>query len=322
MPPEKVLSVAAIEVKGLEKSYGSFKALDGLSFKVEEYEKHGFLGPNGAGKTTTVRTIMGLLQPDSGDIMIYGDGSEKKDFRTMSRVGYMPERASSPPHLTGKELLDIYGQIYDMAEDKRKYRAEELLELVGLSNYMDKKIKTFSKGMKQRLGIAQSLISDPDLLILDEPTSGLDPSGRVKVREIIEKVSEKEITLFISSHLLEEIERTCERITIIDEGKCVASESMKKLAKKQETMVLRIEIAGLDEEIVNSVKELTEVNKVERNKDILKVFVDIGSDPRILISKTITEAGGSIVGMAKESRTLEDVFLELTRGESENDQLR
>lgn len=311
----------AINVMNLKKFYGSFNALDGLNFKVDENEIHGFLGPNGAGKTTTVRIMMGLTQSDGGEVLIYGDKSDRKDFSVISRIGYMPERPSLPKHLTSDELLDIYGQIYGLPVNERKNRGIELLELVGLSNYADKKIETFSKGMRQRLGIAQSLISDPDLLILDEPTSGLDPGGRAKIRSIIRGIGGNGITIFISSHLLEEIEKICDRVTIISEGKCIISESVEYLSKTRDAMILDIHVADLNDGVMRSVEDLSEVESLERDGESLRVFVREGDDPRVLISKTITREGGTIIGMTRKSRSLEDVFLEATQG-SEDDQLR
>ncbi|MFW5912060.1 MAG: ABC transporter ATP-binding protein [Candidatus Hadarchaeota archaeon] len=316
------MSLKALEVRDLVKYYDGFKALDGLSFDVGDGEIHGFLGPNGAGKTTTIRVLMGLLDSDGGEIRIYGESEDGRDFRTMSRIGYMPEMPSFPGHLTSEELLDIYGQIFCVSEEERVERAEELLGLVGLSNYADERIETFSKGMRQRLGIAQSLISDPDLLVLDEPTAGLDPGGRARIRNIVQDVGDRGITIFISSHLLEEVEKTCDHATIIHEGQCVMSGSVEEISNFHKGSELDMEIHGLDDDVVDAVELLSQVERVEREGEELRVFVRGVEDARIQVSKAITEAGGTIIGMSRRSRSLEEVFLEVTEGGSKDGQLR
>lgn len=314
----------ALEITDLVKFYGSFKALDDLSFEVGEGEIHGFLGPNGAGKTTTIRILMGLLNSDGGKIRILGESKNWKDFRIMSRIGYMPELPSFPGHLTSKELLDIYGQIFCVSKEERMDRADELLETVGLRNYAEEKIETFSKGMRQRLGIAQSLINDPDLLVLDEPTAGLDPGGRAKIRSIVQDIGGEGLTVFISSHLLDEIEKTCDHATIISDGRCVKSGKVKEISElpKEAGFELEIDVHGLDEEIMDSVKTLSQVKKVERDGNNIHVITTSEENAKVLVSRTITEAGGIIVGMSQKSRTLESVFLELTEGGSEDGQVR
>lgn len=312
----------ALDITDLVKFYGSFRALDGLNFGVEEGEIHGYLGPNGAGKTTTIRILMGLLESDGGEIKVFGESGNGRDFGVMSRIGYMPELPSFPGHLTSEELLDIYGQIFCISKEERMDRARELLSLVGLRNYAEEKIETFSKGMRQRLGVAQSLISDPDLLVLDEPTAGLDPGGRAKIRNIVKEVGEEGITVFISSHLLEEVEKTCDHATIINEGKCVMSGGVEEISEFHERSELDVEVHGLDDGVVDSVESLSQVESVEREGDNMSILTVSGGDARISVSRAITESGGTVIGMSQKSRTLEDVFLEVTEGGSEDEQVR
>lgn len=313
--------MTAIRVENLVKTYGNFRALDGLSFEVEEGEIHGYLGPNGAGKTTTIRILMGLLHSDEGKILIYDENSEGRDFSLMSRIGYMPEMPSFPSHLTANELLDIYGQIYSIPKEERMDRSSELLALVGLKNYEEEKIETFSKGMRQRLGVAQALISDPDLLILDEPTAGLDPGSRANIRSIVKDIGDEGITVFISSHLLEEIEKTCSHATIIDEGKCVMSGAVEEISKFHESTELEIEVHGLNDEIVEAVENLPQADSVETEEGKMRVFLS-EEESRIPVSKAITDVGGVIIGMNRRTRSLEDVFLEVTEGGSEDEQIK
>lgn len=315
--------MTAIKVNGLDKYFGSFKALDQLTFNVERDEIHGFLGPNGAGKTTTLRIIMGLLEPDRGEVLVYGRKRDRKNPDVMSKIGYMPERPSFPVHLTSRELLEIYGQTYGIPEEVRKARASRLLNKVGLDNYADKRTGKFSKGMKQRLGIAQALISEPDLLVLDEPTAGLDPGGRARMRQIIKEIGEDDITMLISSHLLEEVEKICETVTMIDEGKSVLSGSVEDLSHSK--TVLQIELMEITSRIINALEDLPKVKEVIRvddDKDEIKVIASSGEDYRPVVSKTIVDHGGTILKMTDRSRSLEDVYLEVIDGGPEDEQLR
>jgi len=315
--------VKALEIKDLDKHFDSFKAVNGLNLVVEESEIHGFLGPNGAGKTTTLRMIMGLLEPDDGDILIYGKNNDSKDLDVLSRIGYMPERPSFPVHLTSRELLEIYGQTYGIPEEVREARASRLLNKVGLDNYADKRTGKFSKGMKQRLGIAQALISEPDLLVLDEPTAGLDPGGRARMRQIIKEIGKDDITMLISSHLLEEVEKICETVTMIDEGKSVLSGSVEELSHSK--TVLQIELMEITSRIINALEDLPKVKEVIRvddDKEEIKVIASDDEDYRPVVSKTIVDHGGTILKMTDRSRSLEDVYLEVIDGGPEDEQLR
>ena len=179
----------AVEVSNLSKSYGSLLAVNNLDLKVEYNTIHGFLGPNGAGKSTTIKILMGLLRPDSGSIRILDQEFNWDKPILRENLGYVPELPKLPKYLKGFELLDVYGQMFGMPKEKRENQAHELLDLVGLEERKNDQIGTYSKGMQQRLGIAQALLNDPKLVILDEPTLGLDPIGMVEIRDIIKKLA-------------------------------------------------------------------------------------------------------------------------------------
>lgn len=190
----------AIETNELTKRYGSLTAVNKLNLKVKTNTIHGFLGPNGAGKTTTIKLLVGLLKPDEGTINIFGQEvvGDRPDVRL--RMGYMSELPKFPKHLTGYELLDIYGKMYGLNVHERREQIPELLETVGLQDRGRDHIGKYSKGMQQRIGIAQALINNPELVIMDEPSLGLDPVGMVEVREIMKAIAKRGMTVFISSH--------------------------------------------------------------------------------------------------------------------------
>jgi ABC-2 type transport system ATP-binding protein len=193
------------------------QAVRGVSLKVNAGEIFGYLGPNGAGKTTTMKMAMGLIQPSTGQVKLFGRSVQDPMIR--SKVGYLPEHPYFYDYLTASEILDFYGELYGIARAPRRRRVEELLELVGLTYAANRTLRRFSKGMLQRVGIAQAIINDPDLVILDEPLSGLDPMGRKEVRDIIVTLREQGKTVFFSSHILHDIETICDRVALLIQGK-------------------------------------------------------------------------------------------------------
>ena len=205
-----------IEVQQLTKRYGPFTAVNDVSFKVERGEILGFLGPNGAGKTTTMNVLLGFVRATSGTASLFGVDVREPIAR--QRIGYLPELTYYYKFLTAEELLRFYARIFQIPRGETERRIDELLKLVELEPARKRPIKTYSKGMQQRIGIAQALINDPDLLILDEPTSGLDPIGRMKVREIIQRLNSAGKTVFFSSHELGEVETVCNRVAILHQG--------------------------------------------------------------------------------------------------------
>ena len=193
------------------------KAVRGVSLSVQAGEIFGYLGPNGAGKTTTMKMAMGLIQPTAGQVKLFGHPNEDPLMRM--RVGYLPEHPYFYDYLTASEILNFYGELYGIPREERRRRVGELLELVGLSHAANRTLRGFSKGMLQRVGIAQAIINDPDLVVLDEPLSGLDPMGRKEVRDIIVTLREQGKTVFFSSHILHDIETICDRVGLLIQGK-------------------------------------------------------------------------------------------------------
>ena len=301
-----------IETIGLTKRYGSLTAVDKLNLKVERNTIHGFLGPNGAGKTTTIKVLVGLLRPDEGTVRVLGHEVRGDMPEARMKVGYMPELPKFPKHLKGWELLDIYGRMYGMSEQQRKEQIPKLLEMVGLKGREKDLIGKYSKGMQQRLGIAQALLSDPELIILDEPSLGLDPVGMVEVREIVKNIAKEGRTVFLSSHLLFEVEQVCTHITIIHRGVALASDTLQNIYNKiSGAATLVVELAKPLDSVTDALRKLPFVSNVEQGGKMLVIELKTHDDVRPQISQEITRAGGVIVSMSLKGQTLEEVFMQL-----------
>ncbi len=228
----------AVEARHLRKEYGSKVAVDELSLRVERGEVFGFLGPNGAGKTTAVKMLLGLTKPTSGVAQLLGRPLGDTEIR--AKIGFLPEHFRFHEWLQGAEFLDLHGQLFGMDATHRSRRIPELLELVGLSEAADRKLSAFSKGMLQRIGLAQALLPEPELVFLDEPTSGLDPLGRRLVRDVIRRLKAAGTTVFLNSHLLSEVEVTCDRVAFIKDGRVIRSASLFSLVDGLTEVTLRV----------------------------------------------------------------------------------
>lgn len=216
------------ELDGVSRSFGTLKAVDNLTLSLGKGEVTGFLGTNGAGKTTTIKMLIGLIRPTSGTVRLFGDDPTAARVRT--RIGYMPETAYYYPYLTVRELLSFYGGVCGMDRQAIKARTDELLEEVELVEAAKRPLKTYSKGMLQRAGIAQALLHDPDLLILDEPFTGLDPLARIHFRNLLKKLRDEGKSIFFSSHELGETELLCDNVAIMKEGRCIYHGPVDRLA--------------------------------------------------------------------------------------------
>lgn len=228
-----------LEINDLKKSFGTHVVLNGVNVEVPEHSVFGFLGKNGAGKTTTMKIVLGLLQADGGFVHVFGEKAVYGQTATNKFIGYLPDVPEFYSYMTPKEYLKLCGQITGMKEKQIRIKSEELLELVGLQG-IKKRIGGFSRGMKQRLGIAQALFNEPKLLICDEPTSALDPVGRKEVLDIMEKVKEKTTVIF-STHVLTDVERICDRVAIINDGKIVMDGKLEEIREQHRKNMLLLE---------------------------------------------------------------------------------
>jgi ABC-2 type transport system ATP-binding protein len=302
----------AIETVDLTKRYEQLTAVDKLNLKVSPGAIHGFLGPNGAGKTTTIKILVGLLRPDGGAARIFGEEVSGDKPNVRLKFGFMPELPKFPKHLKARELLDIYGRMYGMTQQQRGDQIPKLFEMAGLRGRENDLIGKYSKGMQQRLGIAQALLNDPQLVIMDEPSLGLDPVGMVEVRELIKNVAKEGITIFLSSHLLFEVEQVCSHVTIINKGVALVSDRIENVSSKNKApSYLMIEVTKLTPGILGSLRKLPFIQDVTTENNKLTLMLNTTEDVRSQVSETITNSGGTIVSMNSAGHSLEDVFLQL-----------
>jgi ABC-2 type transport system ATP-binding protein len=302
----------AIETTALTKQYGSLVAVDKLDLKVQRNTIHGFLGPNGAGKSTTIKILVGLLKATSGSAKVLGQEVHIDQADARLRVGYMPELPRFPKHLKGAELLDVYGRMYGISQQELKDQIPKLIDLVGLRGRENDLIGKYSKGMQQRIGIAQALLGNPELVVLDEPSIGLDPVGMVEVRELVKAISKGGMTVFVSSHLLFEVEQICSHVTIINRGQALVSDTLENVSRiVSGPASVQVEVFDLTVSVIAAIKEISAVKDVTRNGNMLKITLTTREDIRSQVSKAITGAGGTIVGMSQRGHSLEDVFIQL-----------
>tara|TARA_B100000768_G_scaffold180512_1_gene200699 strand:+ start:1518 stop:2426 length:909 start_codon:yes stop_codon:yes gene_type:complete len=301
----------SIEAKGVSKYYGKQKALDNVSFKISSGEIVGFLGPNGAGKSTMMKIITGYFPPNEGEIDVIGLDAVENSLEVRKKVGYLPEHNPLYPEMYVTEYLKFVAGIYKVKN--KKERVEEIIKMVGLSPERHKKIQELSKGYKQRVGLAQALIHDPDVLVLDEPTSGLDPNQLVEIRKLIRDIG-KEKTVMLSTHIMQEVEAICDRVIIINEGRIVADAPVSEMKNmgNAEGYSLEIEVnEAISEELLSVING---VDNVISNSG-LNYSVEISSarDIRAEISKAISDDGKAVLSMVRKEKSMEDVFKELTR---------
>ena len=305
-----------IVVENLTKKYGSQHAVDNISFRVKTGEILGFLGPNGAGKTTTMKAITTYLTPNEGNIYV-GDFSIYENADSVKKnIGYLPENNPLYSEMPVIDYLKFVAELQGIEKSKIKEKILEMINTCGLEGEKHKKIAELSKGYQQRVGLAQALIHDPEVLILDEPTSGLDPNQIVEIRELIKKIG-REKTVILSSHILAEVEATCDRILIINKGKIVADGTSKDLRKQSEGKeILRVRIEEGDKnEIFKSLQKLSTVGVVDFDEKDENTF-EIQSKPELSSTKEIfklcVENGWILTEMTPVETKLEDIFRELT----------
>jgi len=283
-------------------------ALKGLTLDVKKGEVFGFLGPNGAGKTTTLKILMGLIYPTSGKAFIMdrplGDVSVKH------RLGFLPEQPYFYDYLSAAEFMDFYGRLFGIGKQERRERADTLLGQVGLSHAKDLQLRKFSKGMLQRIGIAQALINDPDLVVLDEPMSGLDPIGRKEVKDIILGLKERGKTIFFSTHILPDVEVICDRVAILVKGELKATGTVGELLGSMKALSVEMAVEGLGAEGLEAVKSLAGNAVVTDGQAVF--FFDDPEKARKARS-LVYEKGGDIVSLMPHRSSLEDIFVEEVR---------
>jgi len=295
---------AAIQVVNLTKHYGKLTAVDHISFEAKEGELFGFLGPNGAGKTTAIKMLLGLVAPTSGDASLLG--APLGDRATRARIGFLPEHFRFHDWLTAAEFLTLHGQLYGMPAGRLRQRAPALLELVGLSAFGHKLLRTFSKGMLQRIGLAQALLNDPGLVFLDEPTSGLDPVGRRLVRDIIHDLRSRGTTVFLNSHLLSEVEITCDRVAFIKHGEVLRVSELKALVDGATSVTIRT--GGLAAETMVGLGRWGQDIRADGSQVTLTV-TDASALPAI--ARYLVAQNVEVYALTPQRLSLEDLFIQI-----------
>lgn len=297
---------AAIEVSALRKRYRNVVALDGIDFSVGYGELFGLLGPNGAGKTTTVKILLDLTRATSGSASLAGLPTSNPESRR--RVGYLPEGHKIPNYLTARQTLAIFGRMSGADPAVTKRRTGELLEKLGLSKWIDMRVKKFSKGMTQRLGLATALIHSPNVLLLDEPTDGVDPVGRREIRDFLREEAKTGTAVLLNSHLLSEIELTCDRVAVLRSGKVVAQGKVEELTRRAEKY--KLVATPLDDALVAAFRESGA--GVERVNGHLELAVQNTQHLNALIDQ-VRSRGALLTEVSPLRNTLEDVFVDLVK---------
>jgi ABC-2 type transport system ATP-binding protein len=312
-----------ISIQNLSKEYGRIKALDGVSFEVRKGEILGFLGPNGAGKTTTMNIVTGYLPATSGNVSVCGFDVTEKPLEVKKRIGYLPEQPPLYGDMTVKEYLNFVAELKNVDKPMRKAQLDDIMELIRISDVKDRLIKNLSKGYKQRVGLSQALVGEPEVLVLDEPTVGLDPRQIIEMRKLIKALG-KEHTIILSSHILPEVSAVCDRIVIINQGKVAAIDTPDNLTKTLgNSSKLSVTISGPKSAVLDKILEIYGVKDAqvinEKQQDVVSYLIE--SDKEIDIRRTLffamAKLGYPIIEMKPVDMSLEDIFIQLVTVERE-----
>lgn len=306
------MSNLAIDARGLRKQFGPKTAVADLTLQVQRGEIFGFLGPNGAGKTTSVKMLLGLTQPTAGSATLLGQ--PLGDRATRARIGFLPEHFRFHEWLQAAEFLDLHGRLYGMPRSQRQDVIPQLLALVGLADRAQTPLRAFSKGMLQRIGLAQALLNDPELVFLDEPTSGLDPLGRRLVRDVIRRLREGGTAVFLNSHLLSEVEQTCDRVTFIRQGVILQTLALDDFAPDAVHVTLRV--GQPTPELLAALAEWgQDVQMAQANGRIQLTLPDEAALPRL--AAWLHAQGHALYELTPQRLTLEERFLQIVGTDSD-----
>jgi ABC-2 type transport system ATP-binding protein len=299
-----------VEASNLTKVYAGNTVVDNLNLQIEEGQIYGFLGPNGAGKTTTILMMLGLTEPTSGTARIGGFNSTREPLKVKRITGYVPEKVGFYEDLSATYNLQYMANLNGLWDDKADKIVAESLDIVGLKDKADAQVSSFSKGMKQRLAIADILVKKPRVAFLDEPTSGIDPAGITMMLDLIHQIAkENTMTIVMSSHQLNQVERICSHVGIMSKGKLVLAGTLEQLSKKAGggKMVYDVQLSEINQDIIDAIKNVRGVLSVERSGDILSITCS--EDLRRQISRAIQDKNGLVLQMKQESHSLEEIYL-------------
>jgi ABC-2 type transport system ATP-binding protein len=300
-----------VELRNVRKEYptgwgGTILALDNVSFEVYRGEIFGLVGPNGSGKTTTLKLILGLIFPTAGEVKVFD--SSPYDIQVKNRIGFLPDGPYFYDFLNADELLDFYGRLFGYSKSERKEKTEELLELVGMKQFRKMPLRNYSKGMMQRIGLAQALINDPELLLLDEPTTGIDPIGAHDIKQLMLKLREQGKTIFLCSHLLADVQMICDRVVILNLGRVIRKGTVKELLEP--TAVTEILASEVNDEALQRISAIG-ATATKTNGNILIRLKEHERTPDVI--DVIRSSGGHVISVSRVTETLEDVFIKAVR---------
>ncbi|MBS1506641.1 MAG: gliding motility-associated ABC transporter ATP-binding subunit GldA [Bacteroidetes bacterium] len=294
----------------LTKIYGAQKAVNGISFSVEQGEIVGFLGPNGAGKSTTMKIATGYIPPTNGKVVVSGFDVVEEPMKVKKIIGYLPEHNPLYLDMFVHEYLNFIGKIYQIPHRQLKPRISEVVSMCGLTLEQNKIIGSLSKGYRQRVGLAQALLHNPDVLILDEPTSGLDPNQIFEIRKLIKEIS-RDKTVIFSTHIMQEVQALCDRVIVINRGKIVADDRVTNLiGKKENTLVVMVEFK--EPVSTQELESLQGVAQVQKEGSFYRIVAKPGADVRQELFRFATEKNNSLLSLKQEENSMEDIFRSLT----------
>lgn len=306
-----------VEARDIVKKYGDFKAVDGISFYVAQSEIFGLLGPNGAGKTTTILMLLGMTEPTAGEIKVCGYDPNKEPLKVKRIAGYLPENVGFYEDMTARENLIYLARLNGIPDDVAIKKIDDILETVGLSDVRDKLTGTYSKGMRQRLGLASVLIKDPKLVILDEPTTGIDPEGTEQVLSLIYKMSkEMGVSILLSSHLLYQVQQICDRVGIMFKGKMVAMGSIEEIGRQalgEREGIMKLSYEYINEEALNKLDGIEGI--VEKRIDNHSIILKFNEDKKLDIVREVVMRGFLPIEVKGREYSLEEIYIRYFREE-------
>jgi len=306
--------VPAVEVQEIKKCFGTFCAVDRLSFSVERGEIFGLLGPNGAGKSTLIRMLTTLILPTSGSARINGFDVVRSAADVRRSIGVIPQALTSDMELSAVENMNIFAKLYSVPRERRRRVVKELLEAVELTQWADKPVKNFSGGMRRRLEIARGLVHEPNIFFLDEPTTGLDPASRIGVWDMLRKIKQgRDLTILLTTHYMDEADKLCDRIAIVDHGKLVALDSPLKLkASIPGNDILEISFSKVPPDWLETLQSLPDVQSVKAEDHVYRIGSNNGPKTTVALMEATGQAKVEITSLSVQSTTLDDVFMHYT----------
>ena len=306
-----------ISTENLVKRYDKYNEIGPISITLERKGIFGFLGPNGAGKTTTIRMILGLVQPNEGSVRIFGEDPFKKPVKALYKIGYAPELPSFQTFFSGEDVMNFTAKLYGINQSDKRRRVKELIEMVGLGDHARKKVGKYSKGMVQRLSVAQALINDPELLILDEPTLGMDPAATIHFRDLFKTLASEGKTILISSHQLDEVQRVATHIGMINRGRMVFQGTTASILEAfSKDFSIKIELEKINDDVLDKIKKLSYVKEVKISTNGIQVILNEKKDLRADLADDIIKSGGRLKTLSLHNATIEDAFIETLRKEN------